>query len=54
MFQDFLNLKQEIKRTKCRKFHLSLYSKKELSNVFKCHVIRNTAGNIIKNNIPSL
>ena len=33
MFKDFLNLKQETKRTKCRTFHLSLYSKKELQNV---------------------
>ena len=54
MFQDFLDLKQEARRTKCHKFHLSLYSKKELSNAFECHVIPNTAGNIIKNNIPSL
>ena len=54
MFQDFLNLKQEARRTKCRKFHLSLYSKKELPYAFEGHVIPNTAGNIIKNNIPSL
>ena len=54
MFQDFLNLKQETKRIKCRKSHLSLYSKKQLQNVFECHVIRNTVGNMIKKNIQSL